>query len=183
VNTDKRPVVVAFDGSPESEAGVRAGATLFAGHTLIVVTVWEPRLAFAVTPATGELLRLTSTTPNRDMPMVVRAQHEHAVDTALAGVELARKLGATAVTHTVPNDVDVPGTVASVADSFDAAAVVVGSRGLRSLKSRLFGSTSSELIHRTSRPVVVARAPDSGRRSRRRSRALVRARSRRRPRS
>jgi len=42
----------------------------------------------------------------------------------------------------------------------DACAIVVGSRGLGRVKSRLFGSTSRTLLERSDRPVLVVKAPD-----------------------
>ena len=51
---DDRPVVVAFDGSPEAIEAVRTAATLFRDRSVLVVTVWEPGLAMAgaMLPAT-----------------------------------------------------------------------------------------------------------------------------------
>ena len=41
-------MVVAFDGSTESEAAMRAAAELFGAHPLVIVSVWEPGLAVAM---------------------------------------------------------------------------------------------------------------------------------------
>jgi nucleotide-binding universal stress UspA family protein len=161
MSTDERPVLVAFDGSPESEAAVRAGATLFAGRTLVVVSVWEPGLALAVAPPPDGLSGLSPGVASPEtMAMMDSVQHERASDAAEAGAKLARELGAVAEPHPVPDDVNVAETLAGVAEARDAAAVVVGSRGLGRVRSKLLGSTSQGLLHRTERPVVVVRAPD-----------------------
>ena len=60
----------------------------------------------------------------------------------------------------MPDELDIAETIASVADERDAAAVVVGSRGLGAVKSKFLGSTSQGLLQRAHRPVVVVRAPE-----------------------
>ena len=161
MSTDERPVVVAFDGSPESEAAVRAGATLFADRTLVVVSVWEPGLALAMTAPPDGLSGLSYAAPSPEtMATVDRLEHERASDAAEAGAALARELGASAEPHPVPDEVDVAETLAGVAEERDAAALVVGSRGLGRVKARLLGSTSQGVLRHTQRPVVVVRAPE-----------------------
>jgi nucleotide-binding universal stress UspA family protein len=161
MSTHERPVVVAFDGSPESEAAVRAAADLFSARTLVVVSVWEPGLAMAMTSPPDGLSGLSDSAPNPDtMAMVDRAQNERATEAAEAGAALARELGATAEPHAVPDEVNVAETLARLADERDAAAVVVGTRGLGRVKSAMLGSTSRGLMHHTRRPVVVVRAPE-----------------------
>ena len=161
MSTDERPVIVAYDGSPESEAAVRAAAGLFTGRTLVVVSVWEPGLAMAMTSPPDGLSGLSYGAPSPDtMAMIDRVQHERATETAEAGAALARELGAGAEPHAVADEVDVAETLAGVADARDADALVVGSRGLGRVKSRLLGSTSQGLLRHTKRPVVVVRAND-----------------------
>ena len=81
---------------PESEAAVRAAAGLFSGRTLVVVSVWEPGLAMAMTSPPDGLSGLSYGTPDPEtMAIVDRAQHEHATEAAEAGAVLARELGAT----------------------------------------------------------------------------------------
>jgi nucleotide-binding universal stress UspA family protein len=161
MTADERPVVVAYDGSAESQAAVRTAATLFAGRTLVVVTVWEPGLALAMSAAPDQISGVGYYPPPtaEAVTMMDSAQRDHAADLASAGVEIARQAGATAETHPVPDELHIAETIASVAEERDAAAVVVGSRGHGRLKSRLLGSTSQGLLHDGRRPVVVVRAP------------------------
>lgn len=161
MSTDERPVVVAFDGSPESEAAVRAAAGLFSGRTLVVVSVWEPGLAMAMATPPDGLSGMSYGTPDPEtMRIVDSAQHERATEAAEAGALLARELGATAEPHAVPDEVNIAETLVHLADERDAAAVVVGTRGLGRVKSTLLGSTSRGLMHHTRRPVLVVRAPE-----------------------
>ena len=156
----ERPVVVAYDGSAEAQAAVRTAAAVFPERRLIIASVWEPGLAMAMTSATDPTgLAFTPAAPET-MAAVDRAQHHHAADAARAGAELARRLGATAEQVSVPDDVNVAGTIASLADRHDACVVVVGSRGLGRVKASVLGSTSQALLRDTTRPVLVVRAPD-----------------------
>ena len=160
MSTDERPVVVAFDASDESQAAVRAAATLFPGRLLLVVSVWEPGLALALTPPTDTISGIAYAGPDPEtMAKVDRTQHEHAADTAAAGARLASELGAEVEPLAAAEERDVAETIVGVAERRDAAAVVVGSRGLGRIKSRLLGSTSQGVLHHTTRPVVVVRAP------------------------
>src|SRR5215211_3556256 len=112
------PVVVAFDGSSESDAAVRAAAQLFPDRLLVVVTVWEPGLAKAMTTSPPDHLSgLAYRAPNPEaMAIVDRAESEHAANTAEAGARVARKLGAAAEPHPVPDDVDAADAIVAVAE-------------------------------------------------------------------
>jgi nucleotide-binding universal stress UspA family protein len=161
MSADERPVVVAFDGSPESEAAVRTAAALFAGRRLVVVSVWEPGLALAMTTPPDGLSGLSYAPPSAEtMRAVDDVQRGHASEMAETGAAIARELGAEVEPYPVPDELAIAETLAGVADERDAAALVVGSRGLGRVKARLLGSTSQGLLHHTRRPVVVVRAPD-----------------------
>jgi len=155
-----RDVIVAYDGSPEAQAAVRAAAELHPGRTLVVVSVWEPGLAEMMAAGRDELTGLTYSAMTPEMIATVdRAERDHASETAAAGATLARSLGATAEPYAVPDERDVAETIATEAERRDASVVVVGSRGLGRMKSRLLGSTSQGVLRRCERPVLVVRAP------------------------
>ena len=154
------PVIVAFDGSPEARAAVAAAADLFTGRRLIVVSVWEPGAALLI-QASPDALGMTPPPPSMDQIATIdRIEADHAGSLAEAGARLARERGAAAEPHPAEEGANVADTLMSAADRHDAAAIVVGSRGLGGVKSRLFGSTSRALLHDAHRPVMVVRAPE-----------------------
>jgi nucleotide-binding universal stress UspA family protein len=155
----RSPVVVAFDGSPESEAALRAAVELLGAHRLVIVSVWEPGLALAMAPLRDPTGIGYASPSAEEMVAVDRAQHDHALEAVEVGARLARELGAEAETYPVADEADIAGTIAAVAERRDACAVVVGSRGLGTVKSKLLGSTSRELLHRLGCPVLVVKAP------------------------
>jgi nucleotide-binding universal stress UspA family protein len=160
MSTQEQPVVVAYDGSPASQAAVRAAATLLPGRRLVVVTIWEPGLALMLAPPTDSISGMPYATPSPETVATTdRLQRDHAEETAAAAIEIARELGATADAYPVAEDVDVGETIAAAAEQHDAAAVVVGSRGLGRVKG-LLGSTSQQVLRHARRPVIVVRAPE-----------------------
>jgi nucleotide-binding universal stress UspA family protein len=159
MSTDARPAVVAFDGSAEARAAVTAAVELFPGRRLVIVSVWEPGLALALAP-TRDLSGVGYPPPTaEEVDALDRVQQDHAVEVAEAGAALARELGATAEANPIADEAHVADTIAAVAERVDACVIVVGSRGLGRVRSRLFGSTSREVLQRGGRPVLVVKAP------------------------
>jgi nucleotide-binding universal stress UspA family protein len=157
--TDARPVVVAFDGSAEARAAIAGAVTLFPGRRVVVVSVWEPGLALALAP-TRDMTGIGYPPPSvEEVEALDEVQQDHAFEAAEAGAALARELGATAEPHPVADEAHVADMIAAIADRVDACAIVVGSRGLGGVRSRLFGSTSRDVLQRTDRPVLVVKAP------------------------
>lgn len=162
MTTSEPPVIVAFDGSAESERAVRAAAGLFGDRRLAVVSVWEPGLAFAATPAYDPTMMGHPLPTVEEAARVDDVQHERAAATAEAGASIARDLGADAEPHAEADRARIADTVAELASELGAEAIVVGTRGRGAVKSKLLGSTSLALLHRAPCPVVVVRADEQG---------------------
>jgi len=127
---------------------------------MLVVTVWEAGLAYAA-PATppGDMMMAPMITPDVALD-VDRAVHEQALRVSSDGAALARSLGLDAEPLAVPDQGDVPSTLLRVAHERQAAAIVIGSRGLSGLRARLEGSTSKSLLKHSPCPVMVVHASD-----------------------
>src|SRR3712207_1837878 len=106
MSSDGRPVVVAYDGSPESQAAVLVAAGLFATSRLIIASVWEPGLAMAMASA-SDPTGIGYVPPTGEAIMAIdRAQHDHATAVAEDGVRIAREAGAAAEAHPVADEAD-----------------------------------------------------------------------------
>jgi nucleotide-binding universal stress UspA family protein len=159
---DVRPVVLAYDGSPEAQAALREAVALFGQRPLIVASAWEPGLALVtMMPPAGEPSMGYMPDPEH-VAAIDRAESAHASNVAEAGARRARELGATAEAVSVPDSANIAETLIAIAEERDARAIVVGSRGLGGIKARMLGSTSRALLHGTHRPVLVVRTPDHG---------------------
>jgi nucleotide-binding universal stress UspA family protein len=54
---------------------------------------------------------------------------------------------------------DIADAILDAAAEHEAAAIVIGSRGLKGIKSKLMGSSSASVLGRSEKPVVVVHAP------------------------
>ena len=149
------PILIAFDGSPAARRAVGDAARLLGPRPALVVTVWEPGLAYAIPEMRPEgLLPVPMVDPSiaLDLDKGAHAQAEQVAD---HGAELARSQGLEAQPLAVPDERSVPDTILRVAEENRAAAIVVGSRGLSGLRARIEGSTTKALLKRASCPVIV----------------------------
>src|SRR5688500_1096610 len=140
--SDAAPVVIAYDGSEVSKEAVRHAAELFAGRAAIVVTVWEPGLAFL--PIASDPFLAGAVPPDPEAAQAVdEAEREHAARVAEEGAKLARSLGLEATPHPVPDeDVVVADTLIHFASEREAAVIVVGTRGISGLRTHVLGSVT-----------------------------------------
>jgi nucleotide-binding universal stress UspA family protein len=148
------PVIVGYDGSPPSERALDEAVRLLP-RPVLVVSVWQPGLAFEVT---GPTLA--------PAPIDIRAAleideklYEEARQTAARGADRAQRAGRDVESLAVADEITVAGTLVRLAKERDAAVVAVGTRGRGLLREALLGSTAHELVHDAPCPVLVARAP------------------------
>jgi nucleotide-binding universal stress UspA family protein len=148
---EKGIALIGYDGSEDSAAAIRHAGKLLGPRPAVVVHVWES-LAGAllhtdVTGLTGTMREAAAELDEED--------REDAERIAGAGAELARESGFDAEPRALQGKPKAWPALLEAADAVDAAVVVIGSRGLGAVKSVLYGSVSSGLLHHARRPVLV----------------------------
>ncbi len=159
VGASDGPILIAFDGSPASRCAVADAARLLAPRPALVVTVWEPGLAYAMPEMRAEGLVPAPMVDPATALSIDKGVHARAEQVAGEGAELARSLGLDAQPLAVPDERNVPETILKVAEENHAGAVVVGSRGLSGVRARLEGSTTKGLLRHAPCPVLVVHEP------------------------
>jgi nucleotide-binding universal stress UspA family protein len=154
------PIVIAYDGSDAARAAVNQAAALFGSRHAIVLTVWEPGLAdFMLMPNTMGTGTMMMPYDPATVQAIDKAAEDHARDIAEDGVKLAQAGGLQAEALPVRDAADIADTILETASERDAAAIVIGSRGLKGFKSKMMGSSSSSVLSRSAVPVVIVHAP------------------------
>jgi nucleotide-binding universal stress UspA family protein len=148
------PVLIAYDGSEHAKHAIRSAAGLLAGKDALVVTVWQPTSdlgAFAWYGAGPNMVNFAE---------LDRAGAEAGGRVAEQGARIAREAGLRAEPIAIEATPPVWKTIVETADLHNAAAIVIGSRGLTGLRSMLLGSVSNGVVHHADRPTLVIHRPD-----------------------
>lgn len=124
---------------------------MFAGKDAIVATVWQATAGLGSFAWSGASARMV------DFLALDRAAAEDGANVAEAGVRLARKAGLRAEPWAAMADGPVWKAIVEIADHHDAAAIVMGSRGLSGMRAMLLGSVSSAVLQHAERPTLVVR--------------------------
>jgi nucleotide-binding universal stress UspA family protein len=147
------PLLIGYDGSEHAKHAIRSAAELFAVKDALVVTVWQPISdvgAFAWYGAGPNMINFAE---------LDRAGAEAGGRVAEEGARIAQEAGLRAESIAIEATPPVWKTIVETADLHDAAAIVMGSRGLTGLRSMLLGSVSSAVVHHTDRPTLVIHRP------------------------
>jgi nucleotide-binding universal stress UspA family protein len=149
-------ILICYDGSPDSRAAVQQAAALFGDQPATLLTVWEPFAEIASRSSWG--LGLVPSIPDPDQ--IDEASSKAAGETAADGAALAGRLGMTVESKTASQVGTTAQAIFAEAETIDATAIVMGSRGLTGLKSLLLGSVSHEVLQHADRAVVVVPSPE-----------------------
>lgn len=150
-----RPVLLAFDGSDPARRAIEQAAALFPGRRAVVTTVWRS----IGSGAAAARVALPDAIVDDAVERLDAAAGESALEIAREGAELAVAAGMRATPDARVCGDAVWSTVLDAAEEIDAAAIVVGSRGRSAVQAALLGSTSSGVLHRSPRPVVLVGEP------------------------
>lgn len=145
--TTDRPILIAYDGSDGARAAIAATADMFPGASAVVVYARQPLEAVAAHleghAALEEIRRIDVATVDASD----RIAGEGATYANDRGLAAQARVSSTNATASV--------AVAEAAEEVDARLIVVGSRGRGGSRSALLGSTSTNVLHHTSRPTLV----------------------------
>ncbi len=147
------PLLLCWDGSENAKHAIESAAGVLAPRPAVVLTVWEPILgvgAFAWSGMTATMV---------DSVKLDQAAAEDGARIAGRGVRIAQDAGLEAKPVAVAATGPVWKTIIDMADCHDAAAIVMGSRGLTGFRSMLMGSVSAAVVHHADRPTLVISQP------------------------
>lgn len=150
-----RPLIICYDGSEDAKYAIRHAGRLLPGGKALVTTVWEPTVllsSFGWAAGSSEGVNFVE---------LDRAAADNAGRVADDGARIARDAGFDAEPAAIKATGPVWKMILDIADGNDAAAIVVGSRGLGGLSRMLMGSVSTAVVHHADRPALVIHRPSA----------------------
>ena len=137
-------VLLGYDGEPGSRAALRTAVTIAVAFKRPLVIAF----GYAPAPIGGDVA---------DLSKAIQEFGEHITADA---VELAHAVDAS-VTVQVELVNDRPAeAILRAADQYEAMAIVVGAAGRGPMAGALLGSVTYQVVHRSTRPVVVVPSPE-----------------------
>ncbi len=144
-------ILLCYDGSEDARAAIRQAGKLLAGKPATVLTVWEPFIEVLTRTSYGVVMPMGAL----DIGEIDKINRDGAQSRAEEGAELAREAGLDAAPRSCARVTTFAAAILEIAGEVDAAAIVVGSRGLTGVKSLLLGSVSHGLVHHADRTIIV----------------------------
>jgi nucleotide-binding universal stress UspA family protein len=143
------PVIISYDGSKAADAALATAADLLPGAPALVVTVWKPILEAILAVSLGPAPLISD-------PVDADERQRRAAETlAKAGARRAAEAGLEAEPLAVKAEGAIWEAIEEIAEGRDARLIVCGA-GRAGLTSTLLDTLPTALIHRSSRPVLVA---------------------------
>lgn len=141
-------LLLCYDGSDSAKHAIREAWGLFHGRDAVVLHFWESWAAEAPSLAgiSGPVRSMA-----RDLDELAETQSARLCE---EGLVVAHSAGFNAEPASRRTDGPIWKDILEAATEYDAAAIVVGSRGLTGISAAL-GSVSYGIVHHTPRPVLV----------------------------
>jgi nucleotide-binding universal stress UspA family protein len=143
-------ILICYDASTDATEAIARGAQLLRGQRATVLSVWTPFDAAAL-GLTGGV---------EDVQKTDEASRRYAEQQAESGAHLAEQAGFDAKPLAVDRRSTIANAILDKARALDAAAILMGSRGLTGVKSMLLGSVSHAVIQHADRTVIIIPSPE-----------------------
>ena len=145
------PLLLCYDGSEDAAYAIQRAGALLPGRPALVVHVWRRAVGMDSLGYAGETASMVDE--------LDRAAAEQGGRVADEGVHIAQEAGLKAEPIVLETTGPIWTTIVETADRYDAATIVLGSRGLSGVRLMLLGSVSSAVVHHAERPTLVIRRP------------------------
>ena len=145
------PLLLCYDGSEDARHAIQRAGALLPGRRALVVHAWQRTVGMGSLGFADETASLVGE--------LDRAAADHGSSIADEGVHIAQEAGLEAEPLAVEATGPIWTTIVELADRYDAATIVLGSRGLSGVRLMLLGSVSSAVVHHADRPTLVIRRP------------------------
>jgi nucleotide-binding universal stress UspA family protein len=143
------PILICYDGSDDAQRAIDAAADLLGPRRAVVLDVGPPL-------TTAESFAVMA--PVTPAAAFEELNEDDARQRARAGTELARQAGFNAEAR-ANLGAPVWEGILDVADTIDAAVIVLGSRGLKGAREVFEGSVSHDVAEHAGRPVLIVPPP------------------------
>lgn len=144
------PVILCYDGSDDAAVAIQRAAALFGPRPAVVLVAWPRAQVQLAYSWPGMVLA-------QDLDALDAAAAKGAAELAEQGAALARGAGLDAEPFAMRASGPIWQAILDTAEDRDAAAIVLGSRGLSGIKSLVLGSVSGAVVHHATRPTLVVR--------------------------
>jgi len=144
------PIVVGYDGSESAKGAIEQAGELFGGRPAVVLYAWE---AIELSALRRGAIGMSATANEAELDAAAEATARRVAE---EGAALARRSGLSAASaRAALAEPSAWETLVRAADEEEAAAIVLGSRGLSGLRSFMLGSVSDKVAQHARRPVLI----------------------------
>jgi nucleotide-binding universal stress UspA family protein len=149
-------VLICYDGSADAQAAIDRAGVIMPGSDATVLVIWETLLqTMTRNGALGMSLGMAGGFDEDGDATLEKA----ALVVATDGTQRAAAAGFVAEPRIVNRQDEIAAEILAVAGDVDAGVIVLGTRGLGSVKSLMLGSVSHAVLHHADRPVLVIPSP------------------------